>query len=777
MKFARFSFNVTAFAVLTLGAVALASPSTKELWNKAMSGQILTPAEKSQIEPLYRELEANSRNPLDAVGGPDAYGYYFVDNQGGDTTTYSWIELRGDPQANWLTFGNPDDGCVSVTPSFVFPFYGGNYSEMWVCANGFIAFEEDQAAHINQCLPTSSVSGPAIFPFWDDLHLYYGGNGQQNNNTVAWRDFGNYLVIEFDSIGHYGFPTPPTDSYKFQVILYANGSVKMQYNNMNYASYATSHTIGMQQGSSGAALEYVCNSTGPANGYAVWFYRAGYGQFNGTVTFQGQPVYQATVWIQGADIYAWADGTGQFYFPAAPVGQHTVTASCYGYTTMAASVIVTDNQLTTANFSLDAYPTYDFAWNHDPVAIADLDTLYSELNVDQGYLISGIAVRIENLQHTYMGDLGLWLESPLGERVSLSQRNGGDGDNMIACQFDQSAGQSIQQGYAPFSARFWPEEPFTFANDNCRGTWKLIIYDHADFDTGSLVDWSLSFTGTSAAEGYVHGHVESAYDHSPLSGAQVYCPSLMQTYWCDENGDYGVWLPVGTHSLEFSAPGYCDWSTANFTVAVHGDYEHDASLDQPRGTPSQNSIEQTGVVGGTYTQSFTLNAANSCDWSYDITISEGSWLSVSPASGIVAPDGSQQITLTFDASDLPVGFYSCELHITHNGASGMILIPVTLDLASAADPSQNLPTEFALRGNYPNPFNAQTTISFDLPVASSVNVAVHNLLGQEIAVLQRGVLQAGYHTLNWTAKANNGASLPTGLYFLRMTAGDRTMVG
>ncbi len=79
----------------------------------------------------------------------------------------------------------------------------------------------------------------------------------------------------------------------------------------------------------------------------------------------------------------------------------------------------------------------------------------------------------------------------------------------------------------------------------------------------------------------------------------------------------------------------------------------------------------------------------------------------------------------------------------------------------------DLPSEFALMSNYPNPFNAQTVIQYQLPINSSVKLEVYNLLGEKVATLVDSKQQAGYRSVIWDAK-----EVSSGLYFYKLTAGD-----
>jgi uncharacterized repeat protein (TIGR01451 family) len=84
--------------------------------------------------------------------------------------------------------------------------------------------------------------------------------------------------------------------------------------------------------------------------------------------------------------------------------------------------------------------------------------------------------------------------------------------------------------------------------------------------------------------------------------------------------------------------------------------------------------------------------------------------------------------------------------------------------------AEGIPSAYEMSQNYPNPFNPQTTIPFGVPQTGRVVVEVYNLLGQRVAVLFEGEVTAGRHEVVWQA-----LDQPTGLYIVRMQAGEMTM--
>ena len=86
--------------------------------------------------------------------------------------------------------------------------------------------------------------------------------------------------------------------------------------------------------------------------------------------------------------------------------------------------------------------------------------------------------------------------------------------------------------------------------------------------------------------------------------------------------------------------------------------------------------------------------------------------------------------------------------------------------------SNIVPTDYQLYPVYPNPFNPQTTIKFDIAKTSVTSVKVYNILGKEITTLLEKEISPGSYSISWEARDSNGDLLPSGVYFIRFsTAG------
>ncbi len=87
------------------------------------------------------------------------------------------------------------------------------------------------------------------------------------------------------------------------------------------------------------------------------------------------------------------------------------------------------------------------------------------------------------------------------------------------------------------------------------------------------------------------------------------------------------------------------------------------------------------------------------------------------------------------------------------------------------DDESEIPLAYKMNPNYPNPFNANTVISFSLAEAGHTKVAIYNILGQKITTLLDDYRPPGDHLVMWDGKNDNGEPVSTGIYLYRIESG------
>jgi hypothetical protein len=85
---------------------------------------------------------------------------------------------------------------------------------------------------------------------------------------------------------------------------------------------------------------------------------------------------------------------------------------------------------------------------------------------------------------------------------------------------------------------------------------------------------------------------------------------------------------------------------------------------------------------------------------------------------------------------------------------------------------ETIPDKFALHQNYPNPFNPVTTLRYDLPENSLVNIIIYDLLGREVRTLINTTQDAGFKSVLWDATNDYGKPVSAGVYLYQIQAGE-----
>jgi hypothetical protein len=137
-----------------------------------------------------------------------------------------------------------------------------------------------------------------------------------------------------------------------------------------------------------------------------------------------------------------------------------------------------------------------------------------------------------------------------------------------------------------------------------------------------------------------------------------------------------------------------------------------------------------------------------------------------------APGSFTKGALLYNVADLPVGSQSIQARAWdnfNNLAEEQIHVYVT---GVKTNPPENIPLTFALHQNFPNPFNPITQIQFDLPRPSHAEVQIFDLLGRKIRTLLDELHTAGSHRASWDGRDDAGRAAASGVYLVRVRAGD-----
>ena len=203
------------------------------------------------------------------------------------------------------------------------------------------------------------------------------------------------------------------------------------------------------------------------------------------------------------------------------------------------------------------------------LAIPNPGTVVSTLSVPNVVLIRDIDVTI-NITHTAVGDLVVWLQSPLGTKIPLFTNLGTGGANFIGTTLDDESLQSIGSGAAPFTGRFQPEGVLgVFDGELARGDWKLIVEDNRVGNFGRLLSWSLAIE-----------HIE-AFVMEPvldINGAEL---KLISVPVITSDSSASLWMTDAPEGMTFTdqgnGSGLIHWIPYYFDSGHHADIKISAS--------------------------------------------------------------------------------------------------------------------------------------------------------------------------------------------------------
>jgi len=739
----------------------------------------------------YLADDANSNNDAFSIeteivihygeGGPDEYGYMWIDNEVEGGPEYNWIEIS-DTGASAImhgvpTFDGDDNFCEAIDFGFDFPFYGIDRTYFYVDANGEILLAENGwvQPYPDPDWGNDGFSFNATFPipgytqmpglvavYWDNQRvnegvgdIYYQTFGEAPNRycVIEWQNF------EFD----YELSGEPILCY--QAIFYENGEIIFQYQNTDngQTGYTTPHVNGRSS----------------------------------TVAIQND---EATIGL----CYLQEIVENSNYVGVEPLGN------------------LLTNELAIKFYpSVDIYPptfiyeecgntfSSDLTFSIEITDMSEIasDTLYYDIgNGWQG--ISHTGFEEPNIYIYEINDIpnstdfnyyfAATDDSPEQNRGTLPANAPAeyfsfkmlptDGINLLF------AHAGTTPGYQDWQNIEYPK--YIMALDNAEVTYDIYNWDEYE-DFAFPDNYDVIFT-------YCNG---SSFDRADKIGQALMDFVDMGTNENPKN----VFYASDNHADDTHNVGWQEPRTIFMKAYVRGRFFPDISPFYPDdgGTNGIGGPDVYWDVEGSF---LVLNNspigtsgqeifvfANSPDvlQNYDSCPDEYEDLVVNPeigsheafeflggpfeeygyGPGDFAYANGESCGLWIDNLIYKIFFFSFDISQINDDDEINMFITDALDWfeyepVGTDDEITEIPATFSLKQNYPNPFNPTTTISFTTTdISENTELEIYNIKGQKVKTLVNEKLDAGIHQVVWNGNDDNDKSVSSGIYFYKMDSG------
>jgi len=324
---------------------------------------------------------------------------------------------------------------------------------------------------------------------------------------------------------------------------------------------------------------------------------------------------------------------------------------------------------------------------------------------------------------------------------------------------------------------------------------------------GATID--LDFSLESAPLYNVSGQVEDSSNHHPVGNALIeFVDTPLDPVYTCPLGSYQINdVPEGTYQVEITTENYfvlyaeievdanntihdfslLPCSTEDFESGDFSNYEWQFS-----GSANWN-VESSVVYEGSYSAvsgTITHNQESTLYLDYDTPTDSkiNFFLKVYSESGYdflkfyidneLIQSWSGYVDWQDYEYDVTIGSHQFKWQYTKDGSMSVGSDCAWLDFISFPYSGMNAPAlpvapSAILKGNYPNPFNPETTISFTITNSNeSTRIEVYNLKGQKVKMLVNEILPTGQHEAVWNGTDDNGKAVSSGVYFYQMKSGN-----
>jgi subtilisin-like proprotein convertase family protein len=288
---------------------------------------------------------------------------------------------------------------------------------------------------------------------------------------------------------------------------------------------------------------------------------------------------------------------------------------------------------------------------------------------------SKIYIKI-NITHTYDGDLALFLQTPSGEKIGLSNLLGSSGANFTNTVFADSAAAVLPATGAPYTGLYKPSSAvFTVAGCtgitttkttfgslgtslNPNGNWSLFAYDRAAIDTGAITSWVIGIPSSASSCPSQSNVIGVSVVSSP--NVNSFAPSL---------GSVGTIVNIsGSNFTGATDVKFNGVSASSFTIVNSGQI----NATVPAGASTGLITVYNGICSGSGASNFTV--ATNITLNLKVFI-QGFYQGSSTMAEIVAPGKTDTITVQLRSSTSPYGIVATAVGVLNTNGTITLTYP------------------------------------------------------------------------------------------------------
>ncbi len=766
-------------------------------------------------------------NDASGSGGPDAYGYHWLDSDAPYGPAFDWVEIAN--VGTRIPFSTSEETLGPFDLGFAFGFYGGAFTQFSVCSNGWISFtERTNFAQVNRALPSLVAPRNMVAPFWDDLD-FTGGRGS------AWYRYdGQRLIVEYKDVPRLGSAGTGT----FQIHLYPSGRIEFHYLTLSFP--VDNATVGLQNGTGTVGVTAVNNVAYLHDGLAIRFDSVrpwlSAEPASGTVAPGGSAAVTVRFDAEGlcdnvllANLHLLSNDPDSpdlaipvtLLVPPAALARISSTSLAFGNVVIPASstfsvdladsgcatLQVTGATIDNPAFRADASAPFDV----EPGATRVINVTFtpsaegpvtgtmtlttndpgrSELTV----LLTGTGVRPAGVLVTPAGISAALGADETGSAVIHVENTGGDAleFRVPAPELHNKSGivpaGTLGQGGADAFGYRWRDSDaeggpvFDWIDISDTGTPALTSGD--DITSAPLpIGFPFSFYGRLFTTFQVCSNGWLSFsslgtDHANRELPSVLAPrNLVAPFWDDLDLD-----AEGSGDIRFRNVDeglIVQWSSVmrrettipvTFQIILRPSgaivFQYLTVGEADTGSATVGIQNAAGTVGLQVVRDAAYIHDNLAVWFSSVP----EWATVAPASGTIPAGGSLDLTVTLNSARLGAGTHLGVMHLLSNDPLNPDLaIPLSLDVQSAEP--EAAPTVLSLAQNAPNPFRRETLLRVGNPASGTVELMIFDIRGALVRTLASGPLDAAFFDYVWDGRADDGGQVPSGVYFCRLRSG------